>query len=114
MDEDRGTVLIPDVPTLPVQLRRIVLAPEDVEQLAVGDPLGVERDLHDLGMAGRVRADVLVGRVPGVPAGVADARPADALELPERRLDTPEAAGAERGLVLHYSSSRFSAAELMQ
>src|SRR5439155_23702967 len=68
----------------------------------------------DLGMARAVRADVLVGRIVERPARVADTRTRHAFDLPERSLDAPEASSAERCLLLHYSSSRFSAAELMQ
>src|SRR5205085_9953299 len=93
--------------------RRVVLGPEDVEELLVRDLLGVGRDLDDLGVAGRVRADVLVARVRKRAALEPDLRLHRALDLAERGLDAPEAAGAEGGLP-HYFSSSFSAAELMQ
>ena len=114
VEEDRGTVVVTDVPALTVELRRVVLRPEDVEQLVVRDPVGVVGDLDHLGVTGLVRADVLVGRVFHLAAGVADARRGHSVELTERRLDAPEAAGAECCLLLHYSSSSSSAAELMQ
>jgi hypothetical protein len=114
VEEHDGAVLVTDVPALPVQLRRVVLAPEDVEQLLVRDPLGVVGHLDDLGVAGRVRADVLVGGVLERAALVADLSLGDAVDLTERGLDAPEAAGAECCLLLHYSSSNLSAAELMQ
>ena len=47
------------------------------------------------------------------PAGVADARRGDAVELPERGLHAPETPCAERCLLRH-SSSSLNAAELMQ
>ena len=61
-----------------------------------------------------MRADVLVGRILERAALVADLCLGHAVQLTERRLDAPEAAGAERCLLLHYSSSSFNAAELMQ
>src|SRR5262249_17067357 len=113
VEEHRGPVLVADVPALPVPLRRVVLAPEDVEQLVVRDDVVVVRHLDDLCVAGPVRADVLVRRVVEPAARVADARRGHSVDLPERRLDAPEAAGAERCLLRH-SSSSLRAAELMQ
>src|SRR5512132_1554231 len=112
-EHDRA-VLVADVPTLPVELRRIVLAPEHLQQLVVGHALRVVRHFDDLRVAGRMRAHVFVRRILERAAAVADTRARDAVELAERRLDAPEAAGAERCLLLHYSSSSLSAAELMQ
>src|SRR5688572_2455723 len=105
VEEDGRAVLVSDVPSLAVQLRRVVLAPEHLQQVVVRELLVVVRDLDDLRVAGGVRAHVLVRRVLGVTAGVADAGPRDSFELPERRLDAPEAACSERCLSLHYSSS---------
>src|SRR5207247_8175700 len=51
VDEDDRAVLVTDVPALAVELRRVVLAPEDVEELVVRDPLRVVRDLDHLGVA---------------------------------------------------------------
>ena len=44
-------------------LRRVVALPEDLQQLAVGDLLGVEHHQHDLAVTGAAGADLLVGRV---------------------------------------------------
>ena len=44
------------------------------QQLVVADERRVKPDLHRLGVAGGVRADLLIGRVDGAPTGVADAR----------------------------------------
>src|SRR6266540_458629 len=44
VEEDRRPVLVADVPALPVELRRVVLVPEDAQELVVGDLLGVVRD----------------------------------------------------------------------
>ena len=43
VEEDRGAVVVADVPALAIQLGRVVLRPEDVEQLLVRDALGVVR-----------------------------------------------------------------------
>ena len=50
-------------------------------------------------MAGAAGADLLVGGVRRVAAGVADRRGPDALGLPEQTLGAPEAAHAEHGLL---------------
>src|SRR5207244_10362928 len=50
---------------------------------------------HDLRVSGRARADLLVGRVLRVAAGVADRGRVDAAGLPELALRAPEAAHAE-------------------
>src|SRR5262249_35691985 len=95
VEEDRRSVLVAEVPALPVALRRVVLREEDLEQLVVRDLLRVEGHLDRLGVAGPVRADLPVRRVLGVAAGVADSRGRDARKPPERGLDAPEAAGCE-------------------
>src|SRR5438093_559976 len=82
-----------------VQLGRVVLVPEDVQELLVGDLLGVVRDVDHLCVSGRVRADVLIGRVVERAALVADLGLGDTVQLAERRLDAPETAGAERCLL---------------
>src|SRR5207244_433591 len=58
VDEDGRAVLVADVGPLAVELGGIVTGPEDVEQLLVGDPLGVVVDLERLGVARLVRAHV--------------------------------------------------------
>ena len=97
--EDRGPILRADVPALPVHLGRIVKAPERVHELAVGDLARVERHLDPLRVPRAAAADVLVGRILGLAADVADLDVGDARRVPELDLDAPEAAGREgRGL----------------
>ena len=95
MEVDGRAVLAADVRALAVPLRGVVRAPKQVEQRVVGDLRWVELDLDRLGVAGRVGADVVVGGVLGMPAGLADAGAGDAGDLAEGRLDAPEAAGCE-------------------
>jgi hypothetical protein len=84
------------------------------EQLLVGNLVGVVRDLDDLRVSRVVAADLLVAGVLDLAAGVADARLRDAVDAPERSLDAPETPCSECCLPLHYLSSNFSDAELMQ
>ena len=107
-------VLVADVRALPVQLRRVVLGEEDGEQLLVGDALRVVGDLDDLGVARAVAADLLVGRVRGRAARIADRV---ALTPSSRRnaASTPQKQPAPNvAFASIYSSSSRSAAELMQ
>src|SRR5580704_18547189 len=84
VEENRRTVLIPDVGSLTVQLRWVVNLPEDIEELFVGDALRIVRDLDRLGMAGGVAADLAVCRILQVTAGVAGNGVDDAGNLAKR------------------------------
>jgi uncharacterized protein len=102
MEEDRRAVLVADVGSLPVQRGRVVIIPEDFEQFVIADDLGVKGDLDHLGMAGAIRADVFIGGVVQLPAGITDLRGLDARQTPERGFDAPKTACTECGL-LHVS-----------
>jgi hypothetical protein len=67
--EDLGAVVGADVVALAVLGRRVVDLEEELEDVPVGDPRGIEDDLNGLGVAGMVG----VGRVLVLAAGVADA-----------------------------------------
>ncbi len=82
---------MPTVVALAVLRGRVVDLEEELEQVAVGDPLRVEDDLDRLG----VGAVVAVGRVRHVAARVSDARGDDAVELADQILHAPEAAAGE-------------------
>jgi uncharacterized protein len=99
MEEDGRAVLVADVRPLPVQRGRVVIIPEDFEQVVIADDLGVEGDLDDFGVAGAIRANVFVGRVVQLPAGIADRCGFNARQTPERGFDTPKTACAECGLL---------------
>ena len=60
-EEDRRAVLGADVGALAVARRRVVGSPEALEQLVVADDGRVEGDLHGLGVAGALAADLAVG-----------------------------------------------------
>lgn len=69
----------------------VVRAEEDAQQFVVADRLGIEVDGDGLGMVG----EVLVSRILGRAAGVADARADDARKTPELGVGTPESPEAE-------------------
>ena len=60
VEEDHRPVVVADVRTLTVELRRVVVHPEDVEQRVVAHASRVKRDLDGLGVPGAVRAHVLI------------------------------------------------------
>ena len=92
---DPGAVLGADVVALAHALGRVVALPEQAQQLVVGDLLRAVDHEHDLVVAGAPAADLLVGGVRRVAAGVADRRRVDARRLPEAALGAPEAAQPE-------------------
>lgn len=95
---DRGAVLGADVVALAEALGRVVGLPEELEQTFVRDLPGVEDHADRLRVAGQARADLLVHRVLGVAALIADQRgPHARRELPELSFGAPEAAQTEVG-----------------
>src|SRR5262249_45574967 len=73
---------------------------EDLEQLFVADLARVVFDLDRFGVTGAAGADLVVARVLGVAAGVADGRRDHPRHGVVRGLHTPEAATGERRLLV--------------
>src|SRR5260221_705023 len=63
VEEDRRAVLRPDIGALAVQGRRVMVLPEDVEELLIARSGRIALDLDDLGMAGFVAAQVTISWV---------------------------------------------------
>src|SRR5262249_52388593 len=80
---DAGTVLRPDIVALPHALCGIVILPEYLQQLFVGDDFRIEYNEDDFGVAGHPRAHFFVRRVWRRAGGVPDGRRVDAAERPE-------------------------------
>ena len=95
--EDDGAVLGTDIRALSVLRRRVVGRHEDREEVTVGEDLGVEGDLDDLGVSCAAPADLLVRRVGHRAARVAGHHAEDAPQLGEDGLRAPEAPAAYRG-----------------
>src|SRR5690606_38311945 len=106
VEEDRAPVLGADVGSLPIGRGGVVAAPEDAEKIVVAHAVRIEEHLHRLRVSGGIGADLLVGGVFLVPAGVAHPggdHPGDATEA---LLHAPEAARREgRTLDRHRLSS---------
>src|ERR687896_1409225 len=93
--EDLRAIVRAEIVALAVLGRGVVDLKEELEDVAVGDALGVEDDLDGLGVTGMVA----VGGVLFVPAGVSDAGREDPVAAAQQLLDAPEAAaGKDRGL----------------
>src|SRR5262249_7618086 len=84
---DRAPILRADVVALAHALRRVVVLPERLQQTIVVDLLRVEHDEYHFGVTGAARANLFIGRVRRVAAGIADRCRVDALaKLPELAL----------------------------
>ena len=97
--ENLRAILRAAVRPLAVELRRVVRHREiDLQELAVGNFLGVEGHLDAFGMAGAAAADGLVVGGLLFAAGIAGHGVGHALDVLEHRLHAPEAAaGKHRG-----------------
>src|SRR6185503_9576304 len=91
--QDLRAVARADVVALAVLRRRVVDLEEELEDVPIGDALGVEDDLDRLGMTRMVA----VGRVVVLPTGVSDPRRDDSVALAQQLLDAPDAASREDG-----------------
>src|SRR6185436_16195926 len=91
--EDLRAVAAADVVALAILGRRVVDLEEELQDVPVGDALGVEDDLDRLGVPGVVA----VGRVVVLPTGVSDPGGDDAVAEAQQLLDAPEAPTREDG-----------------
>ena len=95
--QDDRAVLRASVGTLTIEGGRVMRLPEKIDDLFVGNLCRVVLYLHHLGMAGFAGPDFLVGRILGLPAGVAGHNGDDAGEAFVNGFDAPEASSAEGG-----------------
>src|ERR1700722_8612039 len=101
MKKYRGAILRAIIGSLAVHLRRIVDGPENVQQFVVADLLGIKRDLHDFGMAGRVRTDFLVIGILRASAAIADHGVQNARDAAKRGFDAPKTSRPKCSDFLH-------------
>lgn len=97
--EDGGAVLGAVVGTLAIEGGGVVQNEESVEELLVADQGGIEVKFDNLGVAGLVGADILIGRALKRAALVSNSGGDDAGNGCESGFDSPEAAGAEGGFL---------------
>ena len=103
--EDRAAILGADITALTVQLRRIMGAQKHVEQIGVGQLIGVKGHPHRLGMAGGAAAHFLIRRVGFGPADIAAFDRAHADHIVHHRLGAPEAPTCNDCLFLRHNRS---------
>ncbi|MNI56586.1 hypothetical protein D3C73_1115980 [compost metagenome] len=69
---------------------RVNLLPEQLKELAVWENFRVEGNLHRFDMSGRIGADLLIGRVHRMSAGIAGDNSVDSRQIFKRGYHTPE------------------------
>jgi hypothetical protein len=97
MPVDDRAILRAAILTLPVQGRRIVTLPEDIEQRVVGNDRGIELDPYDFSVPCRVGTDLRVRWAVATSASVPDFRLLDAANLPKDVLDAPKTSCSKSG-----------------
>ena len=104
VEEDGGAVLRAPVRALAVECGGVVEGEEGVEKLFEADAVGVEVEFDDLGVAGLVGADVLVGGAVELAALIPDGSGGYARNGGKGRFNSPETAGAEGCFFLAHES----------
>ena len=97
VEEDGGTVLRAPVRSLAVELRGVVVLPEDFQQVCVAHLRRIVLDLNRFGVAGAIGTNFFVGGIVGVSAGIAHAGGYYAGHLAEGGFDSPETSRCECG-----------------
>src|SRR5579872_961394 len=90
MKKYRCAILLAVVGPLPIELRRIVVLPKDVQEIAIRDLIRVKCNLYNFRVPSLIRADVLIRGILQVSTHVTHGRRGDAGNFTERRLDSPE------------------------
>src|ERR1700736_1210121 len=97
MIENNGTVLGSHIRSLPIKRSWVVVRPKNVEQLLVADFGRIELQFNNLSVPGSIGADLFVTRFFLRPTGITNRSGSYAFQITECLLDTPKAAGTERG-----------------
>lgn len=104
--ENRAAILGADVGTLAIELCRVVRIPKYIEQLFIAHFCGFVLHLHDLRVAGAIRANLFIRRIGRVAAFITDRRVHYTINVPECRFYAPEASGCECCFLDHHFYSR--------
>ena len=99
MKKDGRTVLRAYIWTLAVRRGGIVHVPKGLKQLLVRNLRRVVGELHHFGMASLIGANILIGRILGLAAQIADGRIGDPWNLSKMGFYSPKATGAECGFL---------------
>src|SRR5271165_2009268 len=82
-----------------VELRGVVVLPENFQQVFVANLGGVELYFYRFSVAGPIGANIFVGGAVGVSAGVAYSRSEHTWHLPEGGFHSPETSGCKCGFL---------------
>lgn len=93
MIKNDRAILRADIGALPIQRRRIMIRPENIENLVVTYLRGIKFHFNDLGVAGRVRANVFVAGIVFCSAGIADRSRGYAFQVAKGFFYAPKTAG---------------------
>lgn len=106
--EDGAAIAIANIGALAIELGWVMQSKEVSQKSLVADLFGVKGDLDGFGMAGGVGADLFVGGVLGVSAGIASCGFSNTGDLVKIVLNSPKAAGRKNCLfhVSQYSLKR--------
>src|SRR5271170_7333600 len=102
MKENRRAVLLAEVRSLTIDLRRVVHGPERLQKFVVAQFLWIESHLHHFGVTGSIRANIFVRRALGFSPAIPHDRIDHSRNLPKLRFNSPEASGTERCNFLHW------------
>lgn len=95
--KDGGAILAAHIRALTVKRGWIVEVEKDVQQVFIGDPVGVKGQMDGFGMTGGIAANFAVGGVVRMPAGVAYFGINNTVLFAKACFYTPEATGGESG-----------------
>src|SRR5713101_3023931 len=99
MIKNHRAILRSNIRALPVQGRRIMVRPENVEKLIVTDLRRIEFHFYGLSVSGLIGADIFIGRILLCPPYVPDRCGQNALQIAESFFHSPETACAECGFL---------------
>src|SRR3989442_15557995 len=95
MKEDGRAVLCAPVGPLTIELRGIVVLPEDFQQLVIRKLRCIVVHFDSLGVSGAISTDVFVSRISRLSAGITDASRNHARQLTKCRFHSPETASGK-------------------
>src|SRR5882724_7224440 len=95
MVKDHRPILRSHTRSLPVQGRRIMVCPKNIQQFVVTNLRRIEFYFYHLSMPGLIGANIFIRRIVLCPACVPDSRGPNALQIAESFFNPPETACAE-------------------
>ena len=104
--KNHRSILRPNIRALAVHRRRVVVRPENIEELVVTDLSWIKLELDNFGVAGFVATDILIAGIVLVAAGIPHRGRGHPLQIAKRFFHTPETPGSKhRVLCRHWKRS---------